>query len=90
MVEGHTIIDRLNREATERRCAELEARIATAKADAFEEAAESLETMMRNHNVARPMGKLRVDGWLQAAKALTGWARSERRLADRQKAKAMS
>jgi hypothetical protein len=85
MVEMYTGVDRANREAAERHCAELSAQLATARGDALADAARELERMMNNQNITRPMGKFRVEGWLRAATSLAGWARHERRIADRQK-----
>jgi hypothetical protein len=86
-VEMHAGVDRANRCAAERRCAELSAQLATAKGDALADAAESLRTMMNNKNITRPMGKFRIEGWLQAAMSLAGWARHERWITDRQEEK---
>jgi hypothetical protein len=88
-IEGHTVVDRLNREAAERRCAELSAQLATAKADALAEAAAELERIADNPNIARPMGRFRIEGWLRAAASLARWARHERKVADQQNARAV-
>jgi hypothetical protein len=78
-----TVIDRTARRSAEQHAADLAAQLSAARADALAGASSDLDRMMRNPNVTRPMGKFRVEGWLQAASTLAAWARQERGTAAR-------
>jgi hypothetical protein len=85
-IESHTVVDRANREAAERRVAELLAEQATARAKFAAELAEELARLAGNENAVA--GKYRREGVAYAARHVLAVAEYEQRIASQQAAKA--